>query len=84
MSDQVRDQILNSLSRILELMPELRFGQLANWISTLARPAEASPLANLDDEDFLEACQRCLADIERFHQDNESTPALDAEPLTRG
>ncbi|WLD14552.1 hypothetical protein [Planctellipticum variicoloris] len=69
MSESTREDILDCMTRLLELAPEMRFGQMVTWVSSMARPDDPDATANVDDDSLLEACQRHLADLERFHSD---------------
>ena len=63
MIEPIRQEILHRLSRLSELAPELRFGQLiANLTFIAAGPWDKS-LWDLEDEQLLSAMQKLETDL---------------------
>lgn len=84
MSESTREDILECMTRMLDLSPEMRFGQLVTWVSSMARPQDGDATANIDDDEFLEACHRHLADLERLQVGSgDVTTGAAAEPAER-
>lgn len=84
MSESTREDILDCMTRLLDLASEMRFGQMITWVSIMARPDDPDATANVDDGSLLETCQRHLADLERFHSDGgELTAGSPVGPAER-
>lgn len=63
--DPTRDRILRCLARLAELDPEMRFGQLVSCVAYMARPEDVSATPNVEDDEFLRACEEHLENVER-------------------
>jgi len=66
MIDPTRQRILEKMARFAEINPDMRFGQLVSWIALMARPDDPQATPNVDDDEFLRACEAHLESIERF------------------
>jgi hypothetical protein len=66
MIDSTRQQILRHMIRLAELEPDVRFGQLVSWIACTARPDDPQATPNIDDDEFLHACEEHLENMEQF------------------
>jgi len=58
-----RERILQLLSRLSELTPEVRFGQMIANLSYLAVGPTAEAIWDMEDEQLLEAIQQHTADL---------------------
>jgi hypothetical protein len=65
MIDPTRERIIKLLTRLIEIDPEMRFGQLVSWIAFMARPDDLAPTPNVEDDEFLRACEEHLENVER-------------------
>jgi hypothetical protein len=63
MIDTTRRQILQSLERLSELTPDVRFGQLIANLSYLAIGPTNEAIWDMEDEQLLEAIQQHMADL---------------------
>lgn len=63
MIDPTREEILNRLTRLSELAPELRFGQLIANLAFLAAGPWDETLWDLDDKQLLEAIRQMESDL---------------------
>jgi Fe-S-cluster formation regulator IscX/YfhJ len=66
MIDPTRERILQCMARFAEIDPDMRFGQLVSWIASLARQDDPQATPNVEDDEFLRACESHLENIERF------------------
>jgi len=67
MIEPTRRQILDRLSRLSELAPEIRFGQLIANLATMADGPWDETLWNVGDEKLLQAAAEFVAELERRH-----------------
>ncbi len=58
-------QALELMARVFALDPEIRIGQLVDWIAFMARPNEPQPTSNVEDEEFLRALVEHLSNLEK-------------------
>jgi hypothetical protein len=58
-------QALELLARALALNPEMRIGQLVDWVAFMARPDEPQPTSNVEDDEFLQALTEHLNNLQR-------------------
>jgi hypothetical protein len=65
MIDPVRAEILRELSRLSELTPDVRFGQLIANLAVLAAGPWDQVLWDLDDQQLLSAIRQQVADLEK-------------------
>jgi hypothetical protein len=65
MIDATRRQILERLSKLSELAPDFRFGQLIANLSTMAEGPWDKTLWNIEDEKLLAAANQLAADLEQ-------------------
>jgi hypothetical protein len=69
MIDHTRREILQSLERLSELAPDVRFGQLIANLSYLAIGPTSEAIWDMEDEQLLEAIRQHIADLtERFSE----------------
>ncbi|MDX1966878.1 MAG: hypothetical protein SFV23_06890 [Planctomycetaceae bacterium] len=68
----VQQQILDRVRQILTLSPDMRFGQLVSNLSFMARPEDLEPTPNVEDEEFLVACDEHLGNLQRMTPSSES------------
>jgi hypothetical protein len=61
MTNVVRQELLDVLTELSKLCPEMRFGQLIANLSTLARGLSAEGLWDVEDEELLTAARKQLA-----------------------
>ncbi len=66
MIDPTRQQIILDIARLAEIDPDMRFGQLVSWIANMARPDDPQATPNVDDDEFLRACETHLENMEKF------------------
>ncbi len=66
MMGSTREKILQHMARLAEIDPDMRFGQLVSWIASVARPDDPQATPNVDDDEFLRACEEHLETLERF------------------
>jgi len=67
MIDTARRQLIERLSRLSELAPEIRFGQLIANLAMMAEGPWDETLWNVEDEKLLNAAGELVADLERRH-----------------
>lgn len=67
MTDPIREEILRSLSRLSELAPDVRFGQLIANLSYLAVGPTNEAIWDMEDEQLLEAIQQNIDDLSKRH-----------------
>jgi len=67
MIDTARRQLIERLSRLSELAPEIRFGQLIANLTMMAEGPWDETLWNVEDEKLLNAAGELVADLERRH-----------------
>lgn len=68
MIEPVRQEILHQLTRVSELAPEMRLGQLIANMAFLAVGPWDQTLWDLEDEQLLAALQQHVADLSRREQ----------------
>ena len=57
MTDSVRDHLLYRLSELMQLCPEMRFGQLIANMAVVARGADVSGMWEMEDDELLAAVE---------------------------
>ena len=62
-----RGELLRRLSRLSELVPEIRFGQLIANLAMMAEGPWDETLWNLEDEKLLQAAAEFVTELERRH-----------------
>jgi hypothetical protein len=67
MNRPVREEILRLLSRLSELTPDVRFGQLIANLSYLAVGPTTEAIWDMEDEQLLEAIRQHIADLSERH-----------------
>lgn len=65
MIDRTRQEILQSLERLSELTPDVRFGQLIANLSDLASGPSREAIWEMDDEQLLAAVRQHTAELRR-------------------
>ena len=65
MISPLRHEILHQLTRLSELAPDVRFGQLIANLAFLAAGPWEETLWNLEDDQLLTAIQRHISDLEQ-------------------
>lgn len=65
MTDPIREEILDSLARLGELAPEVRFGQLIANLSYIALGPTNEAIWDVEDEQLLEAIRSHASDLSR-------------------
>lgn len=65
MIDPTRREILESLERLSELAPEVRFGQLLANLSYLAVGPTNEAIWDMEDRQLLEAIRQHLSDLSK-------------------
>jgi hypothetical protein len=63
MMQPLHREILQKLSEICELSPDVRFGQMVDFMGFLGQDAIDQPLVQIEDEDFLKVLERHLVDL---------------------
>jgi hypothetical protein len=56
-------EILHKLAEICDLSPDVRFGQMVDFMGFLGQDTVDQPLVQIEDEDFLKVLERHLADL---------------------
>ena len=79
MIDRTRQEILQSLERLSELTPDVRFGQLIANLSCLAIGPSQEAIWEMDDEQLLAAVRQHTAELSR-RQSSVAWPAVDDGP----
>lgn len=64
MTDSTRNELLAQLTRLSELAPDMRLGQLVASLATTDRPWDET-LWDMDDEQLLAAAQELAAALEQ-------------------
>lgn len=77
MPTQLRTAILDRLSQICELSPDVRFGQMLAMMSVLAEDFSDQSFWDVEDETLLTVLDQHLADL--VARGNTSQPALPPE-----
>ena len=65
MSDPIQQEILRKLSRIADLSPGIRIGQLLAHLGFLAEDMFDQGLADLEDDQFLRVLERHEGELSR-------------------
>ena len=73
MIEPVRQDILARLTRLSELAPDMRFGQLIANLAFMAAGPWDQTLWNLEDEHLLEAIRQLEADLSQRASDSGLT-----------
>ena len=73
MIEPVRQDILARLTRLSELAPDMRFGQLIANLAFMAAGPWDQTLWNLEDEHWLEAIRQLEADLSQRASDSGLT-----------
>lgn len=67
MNDESRADVLGAIKGLSEACPEYRLGQLVVNLALLARPQDADPTWNVEDEELLAAARKHLEDWRQRH-----------------
>jgi len=70
MSDSTRHQLLQLLTELSELCPEMRLGQLLANLATVAKGATAEAIWDAEDEELLAAARQQL----QYFQERQQAP----------
>ncbi len=58
--DKTKIDVLNALTELWELLPQLRIGQLVAAVSQSARGPSAASVYSVENEEFLSACRHLI------------------------
>lgn len=60
MTDASKSRLIAELERVWERYPDMRFGQLVDFLAECGRPDDSQATSNIDDEQFVTACEELL------------------------
>ncbi len=64
MIDAAKSRLIAALERVVERHPDMRFGQLVDFLAEYARPEDPQATSNIDDDEFTDACEQFLKSTE--------------------
>jgi hypothetical protein len=68
MITSTQQELLKQIEQLLELSPDVRFGQLLDHLGFLAEDREEGSLREVEDERLLGVVEHHRAELERRHQ----------------
>ncbi len=60
MMDAAKSRLIAALERVVKRHPDMRFGQLVDFLAEYARPEDPQATSNIDDDELTEACEQFL------------------------